>query len=151
MNTIYHGISMCLMLYLTLGLSTRLLADESISVDSSTSENQNNAVTQKETDPLYDMNVEDLLDIPITVVTKKKVRSKELPAAITVITREELLKSGARDLVDALTLFVPGITFGSEVEGVVGINFRGMWGMEGKVLLMVDSLEMNERVFGSTL
>ena len=56
--------------------------------------------------------------------------------------------SGAHDLIDVLRM-VPGLHFGVDVEGVVGIGVRGNWGHEGKVLLMYDGHEMNEQLFST--
>jgi outer membrane receptor protein involved in Fe transport len=44
---------------------------------------------------------------------------------------------------DVLRL-VPGIEFGYDVDGVIGIGIRGIWGHEGKVLLLIDGQELNE-------
>lgn len=68
---------------------------------------------------------------------------RESPSIISLITKEEISKSGARDLIDVLRL-VPGIDFGMDIEGVVGIGMRGNWANEGKVLVLLDGQEMNE-------
>ncbi len=70
------------------------------------------------------------------------------PAVVTHISREDIRNSGARDLVDVL-LLVPGFFFGVDVNNAVGAGFRGMWGHEGKVLLLVDGKEMNEQLYST--
>src|SRR5207253_11346941 len=45
---------------------------------------------------------------------------------------------------------VPGMDFGVDVEGVVGLGMRGNWAHEGKVLLLLDGQEMNEIMFATT-
>ncbi len=97
---------------------------------------------------LDELSLEELLNIKVSVVTKKQVSSREAPGIVTVITGEEIAKSGARDLIDVLRL-VPGFEFGLDVQGVVGIGTRGLWGHEGKVLLIIDGLEYNEPMFNS--
>ncbi|MDF1563868.1 MAG: TonB-dependent receptor [Deltaproteobacteria bacterium] len=94
------------------------------------------------------MSLENLLDLQVTVATKLAKSARESPGVITVITREELLDAGARDLIDVMQL-VPGFSPGTDVEGVVGLGFRGTWGFEGKVLLLLDGLEMNERAYAN--
>src|SRR5438132_227171 len=81
-----------------------------------------------------DFSLEELLDQPIAVTTLKPRRAREAPGVVWVLTREEILATGARDLLEVLQL-VPGFTFHADVEGVVGIGFRGLWGHEGRVLL----------------
>lgn len=73
---------------------------------------------------------------------------KDSPAVVTVITGEDIRNSGARDLIDILNQ-VPGMFFGVDVQGVVGPGFRGMWGYEGKILLLIDGKEMNELLYST--
>lgn len=73
---------------------------------------------------------------------------KASPAVVTAISGEEIRNVGARDLVDILML-VPGFFVGADTLGVVGPGFRGLWGHEGKILLMIDGKEMNELLFSS--
>jgi outer membrane cobalamin receptor len=89
-------------------------------------------------------------NLKVFIASKKDTAVRETPGIVTVVTQEEILNSGARDLTDVLTLLVPGFHFGSDVEGAVSIYTRGIWAEEGKILLLVDGLEMNERKFGTT-
>jgi outer membrane receptor for ferrienterochelin and colicins len=73
---------------------------------------------------------------------------KDSPAVVTVVSGEDIRTSGARDLIDILYL-VPGYFMGLDTEGVVGPGFRGLWGHEGKILLMIDGKEMNELLFSN--
>ncbi len=67
---------------------------------------------------------------------------------VTVVSNEEIKESGARDLVDVLQL-VPGVFMGVDTYGVVGAGFRGLWGFEGKILLLIDGHEMNELLYST--
>jgi outer membrane receptor protein involved in Fe transport len=72
---------------------------------------------------------------------------QETAGVITIITREEIINSGARDLIDVLQL-VPGFSaVGVDVEGVTDFGFRGIWAHEGKILFMIDGQPMNEMLF----
>lgn len=93
--------------------------------------------------------MEALLNSLISVASKKPLSARESPSIISIVTEEEIRNSGARDLIDVLRL-VPGIDFGLDVEGVVGIGVRGNWAHEGKVLLLFDGQEMNEVMFATT-
>jgi outer membrane receptor for ferrienterochelin and colicin len=84
-----------------------------------------------------------LLNTPITVASTKAMTTRESPGIVTLVTREEILSSGARDLLDVLKM-VPGFSFASDTQGVVGVGVRGNWGYEGKTLLLIDGQEMNE-------
>lgn len=96
-----------------------------------------------------DLSLDSLLDTRVEVATRDARSTREAPGVVFVVTREELLASGARDLLEALQL-VPGFTFHQDVEGAVGVAFRGLWGHEGKVLLMMDGIELNEPLYGTT-
>ncbi|MBZ4416202.1 TonB-dependent siderophore receptor [Myxococcus sp. RHSTA-1-4] len=75
-------------------------------------------------------------------------RLQESPAVVTAMNADEIRASGARDLMDLL-LQIPGFFFGVDVQGSVGPGFRGLWGYEGKVLLVIDGKEMNEQLYST--
>ena len=89
-----------------------------------------------------------LLDAEVGVATKKARPLRESPGVVTLVTREDIAASGARDLEDVL-LLVPGFDFGLDVGNIVGVGFRGNWGHEGKVLLLIDGIEMNEGLYST--
>jgi outer membrane cobalamin receptor len=89
-----------------------------------------------------------VLTAQTTVASIRPATVRETPGIVTIVTRDDIVRSGARDLVDVLRN-VPGFSFGVDVEGVVDLGFRGVWGHEGKILLLVDGLEMNEPLFGT--
>lgn len=97
---------------------------------------------------LAELSLEDLLNAPIEVATRSARRTRESPGILSVVTRDEILASGARDLQEVLEL-VPGFSFHMDVQSTVGVGFRGLWGHEGKVLLLVDGIEMNELLYST--
>ncbi len=98
--------------------------------------------------PFYEMTLEQLMNVNVTVASDRPMISRESPGIVSVITQEEIRKSGAHDLIEVLQR-VPGFDFGYDVEGVVGIAVRGNWGHEGKVLLIWDGIEMNEDLYST--
>ncbi len=89
-----------------------------------------------------------LLDAKVDVATRTSKSMRETPAVVTLVTRDEIAASGARTLADVL-MTVPGFGFGVDVGQVVGVGFRGNWGHEGKVLLRIDGLELNETLYST--
>jgi outer membrane receptor for ferrienterochelin and colicin len=87
------------------------------------------------------------LNARIEAASQRPFSTRETPNIVTVITADEIRNSGARDLIDVLRL-VPGIEFGIDVEGVISIGMRGQWAAEGKMLVTVDGVEMNEIMYG---
>lgn len=79
----------------------------------------------------------------MSVSAKKSMTARDNPAVVTLITEEQIRNSGARDLMELLQM-VPGFHFAQDEHGAVGIGIRGNWANEGKVLLMIDGVEMND-------
>src|SRR6185436_2585095 len=84
--------------------------------------------------------------IEVASITPLVVRKS--PSIVSVITEDEIRKSGARDLIDILRM-VPGIDFGVDVEGIIGIAIRGNWAHEAKVLMQINGMNLNESVYGT--
>jgi outer membrane receptor for ferrienterochelin and colicin len=101
-----------------------------------------------EINDVRELSLEALLNSEIDVATLKAQPTRETAGIVTMITREEIINSGARDLVDVLAM-VPGFAFAVDVQGTVDIGVRGNWGHEGKTLLLVDGLEMNELLYST--
>jgi len=104
----------------------------------------------EEDSQLTDLSLDQLINVEIksdiTSVKAKPIR--EQPGIISVVTEKQISEAGARDLSDILML-VPGFSLDTDVESAVGLTFRGLQGQEGKVLLLVDGLEVNEPLYGS--
>jgi outer membrane cobalamin receptor len=94
------------------------------------------------------LSLSDLLDTQVDIASKKPQTTRETPGIVSVITRDDILSSGARDLLDVLAL-VPGFAPAVDVQGVVSLGIRGQWGHEGKILLLLDGQPMNELLYSS--
>jgi outer membrane receptor protein involved in Fe transport len=98
---------------------------------------------------ISELSLEDLLNQQTSVATKRALSTREVPNVITIVTRQEMQDAGARDLTDVL-MMVPGFNLGFDVQGVMGLSFRGNWAHEGKILMMIDGQEMNEAMYSTT-
>lgn len=87
--------------------------------------------------------LEKFINSLISISTQKSLSTRNNPNVVTLITREEIQNSGARDLIDILRL-VPGFHFAQDRNGNIGLGIRGNWATEGKVLVQIDGQEMNE-------
>ena len=90
-----------------------------------------------------------LAEVKIDIASIKSRPVREQPGIVSVIQAGEIREMGARDLTDILQL-VPGFGLGQDVNGVVGPSFRGLWAYEGKLQLIVDGVEFNETLYGTT-
>lgn len=93
--------------------------------------------------------LESVINSLISVASQKALTARESPSTITLVSEEEIKNSGARDLIDVLRL-VPGFDFAYDGSNSVGIGVRGNWANEGKVLLLVDGVQLND-IFSGTI
>lgn len=97
---------------------------------------------------LFDLSLEELMNIEIDVASGKGTTLRESPGIISYIDVEEITHSGARDFMDVLRM-IPGFEFASDVDHAVGLGVRGNWGFEGKVLILLDEQPLNETSYGT--
>ncbi|MBF0227120.1 MAG: TonB-dependent receptor plug domain-containing protein [Desulfobacterales bacterium] len=94
-------------------------------------------------------NIEEYLNMEANIATKEKAVSiKESPAIITVITSEEIKRSGARDLIDVFRL-VPGLEVVMDSQNSVSLSMRGLFTGEGKLLVKMNGAMINNLTDGS--
>ena len=105
-------------------------------------------VDQVEDENFFEMSLEDLVALPIDVASRKESTAREAPGVVTVITRDQIQKSGARDLIDILRL-VPGFDVGYDISAAFGVAIRGIWANEGKVLVLMDGVPLNDEMYGT--
>ncbi len=95
------------------------------------------------------LSFDQLLDLDVLqVASRKPLAKKDIPGTVTLIKRDEIVRSGARDLIDVLRL-VPGFEFGQDVNGATGMGTRGLWGFEGKILFLLDGIQLNEILYAN--
>lgn len=107
------------------------------------------AAALAEVDP-YSLSLEELMNVPVTISSRKPLSQRETPGIVTVITAEEISHSGARDLIDVLRR-VPGMDFRVTVSNNIALGMRGHVGSDGRILLLMDGIELNEQRYGSAV
>jgi iron complex outermembrane receptor protein len=96
---------------------------------------------------LADLSIEQLLNEPVNSVTKRTTRQFDSPAAITVLTQDDLLRSGARSVPDALRL-VPGMNVGAVNSSQYAVSARGFSTVfSNKMLVLVDGRAVYNALF----
>jgi len=101
----------------------------------------------QQADDLTQKSLEDLMNIAITSVSKKEQRTSEAPAAIFVISREDIRRSGALNIPDLLRM-VPGIDVGQIDTSKWAISARGFNGQySDKLLVLVDGRTIYTPIF----
>jgi iron complex outermembrane receptor protein len=84
------------------------------------------------------ISLEDLMNMRVTSVSKREQKLADAPAAISVITQEEIRRSGARNIPEALRL-APGLEVARIDENKWAIASRGFNGrFTNKLLVLID-------------
>lgn len=74
---------------------------------------------------MYDLSLEDLMNIPIHSASKKEETLFDAPLSSYTVTRADIEKSGATSVMEALRL-VPGLIVREQANGVYDIHIRGL-------------------------
>lgn len=90
-----------------------------------------------------------LMTTRVSIASRFEQADWQAPSVVSVVDRREIEAYGCRDLADVLRM-IPGFDFGLDVQQLVGLSFRGVWGHEGKVLLMIDGIVANEFAYGNS-
>jgi outer membrane cobalamin receptor len=98
-----------------------------------------------------DMSLEDLLNVEVDVVSKSSGQQqniREVPGIVTVISREQIIRTAPKDLLEILRQ-VPGFQIGGDGSNTYYAGVRGLYALDGKMLVLVDGHEMNELLYSS--
>jgi iron complex outermembrane recepter protein len=94
------------------------------------------AQAQSEQTDLTTLQIEDLMNVDVTSASKKAQKLSQVPAAIFVITKEEIHRSGANNIPDLLRM-VPGLDVAQLTPSVWAISARGFNGQFSNILLVL--------------
>lgn len=83
-----------------------------------------------------------LTNTPVLIASRLRQSQEEAPSAVYVVTRADIERYGWRGLADILRV-LPGFDFGNDGTALIGLSERGIWAHEGKVLLMVNGIQVS--------
>jgi iron complex outermembrane receptor protein len=96
---------------------------------------------------LADLGIEQLANLEVTSVSKKEQRLADAPAAIFVLNNNDLRRSGASTIADALRL-VPGMQVAAIDSGNWAVSARGFnQQFANKLLVMIDGRTVYSPLF----
>ncbi len=99
-------------------------------------DSQGYSADQKNINQLFTLSLEELMGLKISGATLTSLSHGETPAAITVITAEQIARSGARSLDEVLEIYVPGLQLMGKSNGTM-MGVRGIISDRNNKLLMV--------------
>lgn len=105
------------------------------------------AAAQSDVVDVTTMSVEDLMNMKVTSVSKRTQKLADAAAAVYVITQEDIRRSGATSIPEALRL-VPGIQVARIDENKWAISSRGFNGrFANKLLVLIDGRSVYTPLF----
>jgi iron complex outermembrane recepter protein len=105
------------------------------------------ANTSQDVPDVTTMSVEDLMNMQVTSVSKRSEKVADAPAAVFVITQEDIQNSGARSVPEALRM-VPGLEVARIDENKWAIGSRGFNGrFDDKLLVLIDGRSVYTPLF----
>ena len=96
---------------------------------------------------LTQKSLEDLMNIEVTSVSKREQKTSQAAAAVFVISREDIRRSGALNIPDLLRM-VPGLDVAQIDAGKWAISARGFNGQySNKLLVLIDGRTVYSPIF----
>ncbi len=96
---------------------------------------------------LLSLSIEDLMDIEVTSASKRAQRLSEVPAAVTVLTSEDIRRSGMTHIADLLRM-VPGLHVANIDSNTWAVTARGFNSQfANKLLVMIDGRSVYTPLF----
>lgn len=143
--TLHSGVAACCRLYCIWTIAALIVAvlisiffpmpaqaqdDDKISIEVPAPESSD--------DTLTNLSIEELLNVEVTSVSKKKERKQDAAAAIYVLTSEDIRRSGATNIPELLRT-VPGIEVAQLTASQWSVTARGFGGrFANKLLVLID-------------
>jgi len=108
------------------------------------------AIHDPELEALFDLSLEELLNVEVTTASQEKESLLETPAIVSVITAHQIKDWGVQNVYEALS-FLPGIVINETYMGYSVVTFRGVIPglFNNKALFMINGHPSYERLFGS--
>ncbi len=108
------------------------------------------ATLAQSTEALKRMSLEELLDVQVTTVSRVPEESATVPAAVFVITQEDIRRSGATSIPEALRL-APGVQVARISGGTWAIGIRGFADrLARSILVLIDGRAVYSPLFAGT-
>ncbi len=100
---------------------------------------------------LTDLSLEELMAVRVSLATRKPGRLSEIAAAVDVVTADDMRRTGAENVPDALRQ-VPGMEVGRLDASKWALSSRGFNGLySNKVLVLLDGMSLYSPVFSGVL
>ncbi|HMW21539.1 MAG TPA: TonB-dependent receptor [Nitrosomonas sp.] len=116
-----------------------------------TASNTSTPASKASMDPLMDLSIEELMQIKITSVSRREQKLSGTPSAIFVITQEDIRRSGATSIPEALRM-APGVEVARVGTDKWSISVRGFNGrFANKLQVLMDGRSVYTPLFSGVI
>jgi iron complex outermembrane receptor protein len=106
-----------------------------------------NSVPNSSTQAAEVMSIDDLLNVTVTSAGQKEQKLSDVAAAITVLSADDIQRSGATNIPDLLR-YVPGVEVGQANNSDLSVAIRGFGGVfSSKLLVLIDGRSIYDPTF----
>lgn len=113
--------------------------------------NTSTPVSKASMDPLLDLSIEELMNIKVTTVSRREQKLSNTPSAIFVITQDDIRRSGATSIPEALRM-APGVEVARVGTDKWSISVRGFNGRyANKLQVLMDGRSVYTPLFSGVI
>ena len=111
-----------------------------------------NAISGKPGDNQFlELSIEELMNVKVTTVSRRAQKLSEVASAIFVITQDDIRRSGATSIPDALRM-APGVQVDRVSTGQWAVSIRGFNGIyANKLQVLMDGRSVYSPIFSGVL
>ena len=107
----------------------------------------NSSVARSKSDPLLDLSIEELMNIKVTTVSRRPQKLTEVASAVFVITQDDIRRSGATNIPDALRM-APGVAVERIGTDKWAVSIRGFDSrFSNKLQVLIDGRSVYSPIF----
>ena len=97
---------------------------------------------------MLDLSLEELMQIEVDTASRRPSSWREQPGVVSVFSADDMVAMGARSLLDVVQR-IPGTSLGLDGRNSIGLLMRGNWTLEGKILVLLNDMPLNELLYGA--
>jgi outer membrane receptor protein involved in Fe transport len=111
----------------------------------------NAKMVTKDSDDIFDISLEDLMNLEITIASKHSEKPSDAPGVISVVSNDEINRFGAKTVSDLLERVVGTYSLGNHlIKSVLSIRGDQTTETSSHVLVLINGRPTRERVWGGT-
>jgi len=100
---------------------------------------------------LSNLSLAELLNVEIRLTNLKTVNLEDSPASVTLITRQQIELTPARNILDLLETYVPGLSFYNGQTSGPEIRIRGLGQRNFNTLLLINGRQVNQKSYQGSM